>query len=169
MSQSNKLKRKRCKNFTEEEKQFLLILVKYFENQIENKKKDLATCKIKSETWVQITEVYNKYAYQAREARQLRIFYENTKAKMKKLKDKFVHIFLCDSEKDLLIKILNLFKRKNEQQDFDNIQNEVWNEIHQQFNKVATARQVTLLQLFVYYKTHLAVIENGTIDIMVKI
>lgn len=150
------IKRKRSKNFTEDEKQFLLLLIKEF--GVMDKENELPNNKHKVDGWVKIAQVFNKYSYHIRNAKQLKIFHENAKAKMKRNegKDKFIHVQLSLPEKEILVRILAYFKNQDRTITFEDIQSRIWNQIHDIYNKITKVRRVPLLELYIFYKMHLS-------------
>ncbi|GLV59203.1 hypothetical protein CBL_21033 [Carabus blaptoides fortunei] len=80
-------KRERCRNFTEEEKETLLVLVEQFIGLIENKKTDGVTTKQKNNAWEQVAQSFNsQFKTGSRTGAQLKLLYESLKKKAKKHK-----------------------------------------------------------------------------------
>ncbi|XP_050505177.1 uncharacterized protein LOC126883575 [Diabrotica virgifera virgifera] len=78
-------KRERGKNYTEQEKENLLEIVKQYLNVIENKLTDGTSVKLKNEVWEVITEEFNATAQSGiRNAGQLRLLYDSIKKKARK-------------------------------------------------------------------------------------
>lgn len=78
-------KRKRSKNFSEEEKSYLLDIVKQYVSVIENKKTDNVTVGEKKKVWDVICRNYNSVATTGeRLPSQLIALYEELKRKAKK-------------------------------------------------------------------------------------
>lgn len=80
-------KRERSKNYLEEEKENLLIIMEDFKDIVENKKTDAVSSKIKTEAWNKIAEWYNSTAKTGvRNGIQLKLLYDNLKKTAKKHK-----------------------------------------------------------------------------------
>lgn len=78
-------KRERGKNYTEQEKESLIEIVKGFHGIIENKQTDGTSVKSKNEAWELITAHYNATSHTGiRTVSQLRLLYECMKKKAKK-------------------------------------------------------------------------------------
>ena len=76
---------KKCereKNYTEQEKESLIEIVKEYHNIVENKQTDGTSVKLKNEAWEAIAARYNATSHTGiRSASQLRLLYECIKKK----------------------------------------------------------------------------------------
>ncbi|KAF2905836.1 hypothetical protein ILUMI_00342 [Ignelater luminosus] len=83
--EKSKEKHRRGANYTEEEKEFFLHVIRRYSNIIDNKRTDSETIKQKKEAWKEITLIYNQVAKTGlRDWEQLRNLYDNIKRKKKK-------------------------------------------------------------------------------------
>lgn len=80
-------KRERGKNYTEQEKESLLEIIREYHHVIENKQTDGTTIKLKNDAWEVVTKQFNAMAQTGnRSSSQLRLLYDCMKKKAKKEK-----------------------------------------------------------------------------------
>lgn len=85
MKPSKELKRKRNSNFNKREEEFLVELVRKYQQVIENKKTDSIMWKDKEACWVKLTEEFNSLGLLVpRTVAQLQLKYKNLKKVVRK-------------------------------------------------------------------------------------